>query len=103
MTTDIELMRISNDVNGNPRYVVHYLSLINEAEDKEIYEANKGTGMYIFKAYDLAAKKARTIGGKKYRGKQFGGGIVFQSYNTADLRKSINLLANPLLKTEVTA
>ena len=38
-------------------------------------------------AYNLAIKKARKIGGKIYRGKDFGGGIVFQSY---DIQTTIN-------------
>ena len=57
----IEYWRINNDTNGNPRYVVHYLS--------------------IAPTYDAAVEKARKIGGKKYNAKWFGGGIVFQSYN----------------------
>jgi hypothetical protein len=87
-----QLMRIKNDTYGNPRYVVHFQHLINDIEDKELFETNKGTGTYVFKAYDLAAKKANKIGGRKYKGKDFGGGIVFQSYNTEDLIKQINKL-----------
>jgi hypothetical protein len=40
--------------------------------------------------YNEAVFKARKIGGKKYRGKDFGGGIVFQSYNIYDTEKQIN-------------
>ena len=57
----IKYWRINNDVNGNPRYVVHYLSIAN--------------------TYDEAIEKANKIGGKAYNAKWFGGGIVFQSYN----------------------
>lgn len=57
----IEVFRVDNDVNGNPRYVVHFLSLADN--------------------YNEALLKARKIGGKKYRAKWFGGGIVFSSYN----------------------
>ena len=57
----IDYWCINNDANGNPRYVVHYLS--------------------IALTYDAAVEKARKIGGKKYNTKWFGGGIVFQSYN----------------------
>ena len=59
----IKYWRINNDTNGNPRYVVHYLS--------------------VAPTYDEAIEKARKIGGKKYNAKWFGGGIVFQSYNVA--------------------
>ena len=42
--------------------------------------------------YALAVSKAKKIGGKKYKGKDFGGGIVFQSYNTNELVKELNEL-----------
>ena len=57
----IEVFRVENDVNGNPRYVIHFLDLSTN--------------------YNDALFKARKIGGKKYRAKWFGGGIVFSSYN----------------------
>jgi hypothetical protein len=68
----MEFKRVNNDINGNPRFVVHFLSLLNEGE----YE-----GIGVLESFDLAVKKARKVGGTKYRGKDFGGGIVFQSYN----------------------
>lgn len=81
----MELVRINNDVNGNPRYVTHYTNLLS---DDEMYNR----GLNIDEEYALAVSKARKIGGRKYHTKQFGGGIVFQSYNTDDLIKSINEL-----------
>jgi hypothetical protein len=40
-------------------------------------------------------KRARKIGGKKFHNKQFGGGIVFQSYSDNELEKDIaQLLAS---------
>lgn len=74
LETEISLYRTTNDVNGNPRYVAHFLS--------------------IHKDYETACKMAKKIGGRKYRGKDFGGGIVFQSYNIDDLRKSILEISN---------
>jgi hypothetical protein len=71
----MEFKRVNNDINGNPRFVVHFLSLLNEGE-------NEGLG--ILESFDLAVKKARKVGGTKYRGKDFGGGIVFQSYNITE-------------------
>ena len=62
--------RVNNDVNGNPRYVVHFLTISNN--------------------YDDALILAKKIGGKKFHNKQFGGGIVFQSYNIKDLENDIN-------------
>jgi hypothetical protein len=66
------MKKINNDVNGNPRFVVHFLDLLNEGERQ---------GLDVLQSFDLAVKKARKVGGTKYRGRDFGGGIVFQSYN----------------------
>lgn len=68
-TQTINFHRINNDVNGNPRYVCHFLAIHND--------------------YDTAVSIARTIGGKRFHNKQFGGGIVFQSYNLRDTENSI--------------
>lgn len=61
---EIEVFRIPNDVNGNPRYVVHFMDLDIKLAD-----------------YDNINK---LYGFNKYRAKWFGGGVVFQSYNIAD-------------------
>ena len=61
---EIEVFRIPNDNNGNPRYVVHFLDLNIKLSD-----------------YDNINK---LYGFKKYRAQWFGGGVVFQSYNIAD-------------------
>lgn len=63
--------RINNDTNGNPRYVVHFLSIADD--------------------YETALKIARKIGGRKFHNKQFGGGIVFQSYNIEETIKRLEL------------
>ena len=62
--------RISNDTYGNPRYVIHYLN--------------------IDKNYDKAVKIANKLGGKKFNNKQFGGGIVFQSYSVDRTAQRLN-------------
>lgn len=59
------LTRVNNDVNGNPRYVFHYLALAD----------------HYGEAVSIAKK---LIGGKKYHNKSYGGGIVFQSYNVQE-------------------
>jgi hypothetical protein len=74
----IEFTRINNDVNGNPRYVVHYTNLSIPSDAN-----HPGHG------YALAIMRAHTIGGKKYNNKQYGGGIVFQSYSLPELAESI--------------
>ena len=65
----MEFKRIKNDINGNPRFVFHFLAFLGTE-----------TGS-ILERYQIALKKARTLGGKAYKGKDFGGGIVLQSYN----------------------
>jgi len=77
---NIELTRINNDSSGNPRYVVHFLQLINE-EDKKFLNFSSW--------YEAALKKARKIGGKKYHNKSYGGGIVFTTGDTDKLRQLI--------------
>ena len=75
----IEFTRVNNDVYGNPRYVTHFFSLLKGDEQ-------------TLSNYNLAVKRANKLGGKKYRGKDFGGGIVFQSYDLDGLRKRICLM-----------
>jgi len=69
----ITFKRIDNDSNGNPRYVFHFLDLAS--------------------TYEEALKIAKKIGGKRFNNKQYGGGIVIQSYNLEQASKSIRELA----------
>ena len=66
----INFTRIKNDINGNPRYICHFLNLAD--------------------TYEAAVKLANKIGGKKFHNKQYGGGIVFQSYSLDELECAIN-------------
>ena len=78
----IEFTRVNNDFCGNPRFVTHFYSFLNEDEQ-------------TLSNYGLAVKRANKLGGKKYRGSDFGGGIVFQCYSTERLAQRINdLLGN---------
>lgn len=83
MITPQDFTRIKNDVNGNPRYVCHFLQL-----DVHGWQSNIG----LSDRYAIACKLANTIGGKKFHNKQYGGGIVFQSYSIPDLCNRINEL-----------
>lgn len=77
----IELTRVNNDTNGNPRYVAHFLALLTGAET-----ARTGAAWIdIPKKYEIALRRAHAIGGRKFHNKQFGGGIVFQCYGLADI------------------
>jgi hypothetical protein len=69
---EITVYKIDYDVNGNPRYVVHFLSLGIELKDY-----------------------GRIAGLKKYRAKWFGGGYVFQSYN---VEKDVEYMINQVKK-----
>lgn len=75
----VQFKRVKNDVNGNPRYVCHFLNFI------------QGDGR-LFK-YGQAIKLANQIGGRKPHNKQYGGGLVFQSYNLQSTVDDINRVA----------
>lgn len=74
MSTLIDFTRVNNDTNGNPRFVCHFLNFITSEEGLN---------------YELALCRAKKIGGKKFHNKQYGGGVVFQSYNIQDTEKHI--------------
>lgn len=80
---NIDFTRVNNDVNGNPRYVCHYLNFepVNwdENNDKRF-------------DYNEALHLAKKLGGRKFHNKQYGGGVVFQSYNIQDTIESIMLM-----------
>ena len=83
----VQLKRVTSDTYGNPRYVTHFSELLT------LDEFDSFTGLdKITQAYNLAIKKSRKLGGKAYRGKDFGGGVVFQSYNTEELIRDIKEL-----------
>lgn len=78
----IEWVKIKHDVNGNPRYVCHYLNFIYGSEYESTFP----------NTYEVALKRAKKLGGKKFDTKQYGGGIVFQSYNLSRLTDQIKEL-----------
>jgi hypothetical protein len=57
-----QMQRIENDVNGNPRYVLHFLAFHND--------------------YATAKEIANSLGWSVYRAKSHGGCFVGQSYST---------------------
>ena len=69
---DVECFNIEPDTYGNPRVVVWY-------GDIPFREQNE---CETFRGYQLAhiAHSVKALGGKRYRGKWFGGGIVLQAY-----------------------
>lgn len=84
MATTNDFTRVNNDTNGNPRYAIHFYHLLteNESDNREGFD-------FVSRQYNEALQRAKKIGGKKFHNKQFGGGIVFQSYNLHDTIKDI--------------
>lgn len=103
MEQKIEWTKIKHDTNGNPRYVCHFLNLLAEGEFDSLGTVNKdgsvmsaddvtrlvyGKSLVSYK-YEKALKRAKKIGGRKFHNKQYGGGIVFQSYNIRETERDI--------------
>lgn len=81
----INFTRINNDVNGNPRFVCHFLNFINDNDDRQIKEdfaafLSQNPFRIVEFKYDLALSRSRKLGGRKFHNKKYGGGIVFQMY-----------------------
>ena len=70
---------INNDSYGNPRFVIHFLNISTENAS-------------VKNMYDEALNKTKSLGGKKFHNKQYGGGIVFSTYNLESLIKQLNEL-----------
>ena len=69
----ISVYKVDNCSSGNPRYVVHFLAL----------------GLKEYKS----TKKTRQAGLSIYKGKWFGGGFVFTSFNVeSDLIRILDIL-----------
>lgn len=85
--------RVRNDVNGNPRYVLHFLHLSKDGDAKSHDISGK---------YAAAIKRANKIGGRKFHNNQYGGGIVFQSYSLPELCQDLNnMMRGPLVWGEL--
>ena len=71
--------RIKHDTNGNPRHVCSWLG-------------------FGFSDYASACLAANKLGGRRYHNKQYGGGIVFQSYECElpEIERKMIDLANNL-------
>jgi hypothetical protein len=81
----ISFTQVNNDTDGNPRFVTHFLNLIHESDN---YGVNGN--------YELALKRAKKIGGRKFHNKQFGGGIVFSCGSTEVLERRIKNLMDSI-------
>jgi len=90
-TPQIEFTRVNSDINGNPRYVCHFLAFIS-IEDSLNAHATQGINAINYE-YQLALKRSRQLGGKKFHNKQYGGGIVFQMYSGQQIEMSNKIKA----------
>lgn len=75
-------IRVKNDVNGNPRYVLHFLQCLPQSVKDD-------SSLWVSEKYQIAIKLMNRLGGRKFHNKQYGGGIVFQSYNLKDTETAI--------------
>lgn len=80
---DISVYQTTNNSHGNPRYVVWYPGFDN-LEPKD-------PGMDFYTRMILQEQNVKmALRGRLYRGKDFGGGIVFTSYDyRADIDRAL--------------
>ncbi len=88
--TKDDFTRIINNSNAHPRYVLHFFKLLTQDEINSY-------GLDNYKElYNLGVKRANKIGGKKFHNKQYGGGIVFTTFEPTEIINKINSI--PALK-----
>lgn len=76
------------DINGNARYVCHYLNLLTKQEKFSSLWDSEGRRLHPT-PYEIAVQRANKIGGRKYNTKAYGGGIVFQVSSLQELEHYI--------------
>ena len=79
---DITVYPTTSDYYGNPRFVVHYLSFTNLDPDPECRA--RGIDEIVSMQNQYIENVRHAVGGRRYRGRDFGGGIVFSSYNVRE-------------------
>ena len=82
-----DFTRVKNDINGNPRFVAHFLAFTTPDDLAGYMGLDK-----ITQKYNLALSRAKALGGRKFHNKQYGGGIVFCTYSLNTLCDEINSL-----------
>lgn len=94
MSNQVEFTRINCDINGNPRYVCHFNNFVTDKDREEALALQRAgrINSFVDEMYRIAIRRAKKLGGRKFHNKQYGGGIVFQSYN-------INLLSKKIIET----
>lgn len=64
-------MYTTRDVYGNPRFIIHFLDLVHEDHPGDHEDK-----------MESARRMANKHGGRRYRGRVFGGGLRFSSVRT---------------------
>lgn len=90
---EVNVKRIKNDVNGNPRYVIHFLTVFYHPVAKAYKDVKNTSNVFYDVGYDIACTIANNAGFKRYHNKMYGGGLVFQSY---DVQESLNALESAI-------
>lgn len=79
-----DFTRVNSDTNGNPRYACDFSFFTSDSE--------RSIAGNVSGKYAIACKRANSLGGRKFHNKQYGGGIVFQSYSLDETCNAINRL-----------
>lgn len=90
----LEFTKIAHDSNGNPRYVCHFLNLNTQEE----LDRKGDDWINVSDKYAFALGRANSIGGRKFSNKQYGGGIVFQSYSLDDTAAACSRVTGRLFR-----
>lgn len=86
----LECTLVRNDANGNARYVVHYLNLLTKEE------AAAPVDFQGLSKYQIALNRARSINGRKFHNKQYGGGIVFTALSPNEIAENVSRVTGRL-------
>lgn len=81
----------------NGRYIVHFTNLLTKDEDESVDRNNIN---FVSELFRIAKNKAKVLSGKEYRGKAYGGGIAFPSWEHAE--QAIKLLGNERYNNAIT-
>lgn len=91
-TKEINWTAVKNDMFGGPRFVCHFLELITDEE----------ANLSVPEKYAIACARAVKLGGRKYSGRDYGGGIVFRTYNVKETEKKIKEAMNKTVRYKYT-
>lgn len=94
------MKQVKNSKNGEKRFVFHFLEILSEEEQNSIKPSiNK-----VSELYNIAAERAKKIGGEKYFGKDYGGGIVITAENEKQaILKRDSLIINKMSQMKTKA